>query len=203
MFSRCVVDFFLHFFINTTLLQPFTEVTLQMSQSNIPTLPFVLPLYHKMEQHLVSISTSNDKSWKVQHASEVGLKKLRKYSVPAMAHHTYVIGTSKSCPILLSLSDFYVLVLHPCLRSHWFAATADLDVQEEAIDNAEVTFQYIAETYLERKTPHAIVPASKPVAPPAIRTMSFLASACSFQWLTTALQLQSMGRTCQWIRLLF
>ena len=135
---------------------------------------------------------SVDKSWRVQHASEVGLKKLRKYSVPAMAHHTYVVGTSKSCPspVLLVLSssssDSSILVLHPCLHSHWFTTTADLDMQEDAINSAEVAFRYIAETYLERKTPLAIIPASKPVAPPAIRTMSFLASACSFQRPNTA-----------------
>ena len=118
----------------------------------------------------------------------MGLKKLRKYSVPATAHHTYVVGTSKSCPILLVLSssDFSILVLHPCLCSHWFATTADLDMQEGAINSVEVAFQYITETYLERKTPLKIVPASKPVAPPAIRTMSFLASACSFQQPNTA-----------------
>ena len=59
-------------------------------------------------------------------------------------------------------------------------------MQEGAINSVEVAFQYITETYLERKTPLKIVPASKPVAPPAIRTMSFLASACSFQQPNTA-----------------
>jgi hypothetical protein len=88
----------------------------------------------------------------------------------------------------LSKSDLSTLVLHPCLRSHWFAAAAKLDMQEEAISNAEVAFRYIAETYLERTTPLAVGPASKPasVAPPEIRTLSFLASACSFQRPVTA-----------------
>jgi len=173
--------------------QPFTKVTLQMSQSNVPTIPFVLPLYHKMEQHLTAVSTSWDKSFKIQHAAEKGLVKLRKYSVPAKGHHSYIIGTSELIfcsiyPIIRCLNCLF-LVLHPCLRSHWFAATADpVDsaMQEEAICTAEVVFRYIAETYLETSTPPTTVTAPKPMAKPATRTPSFLASACSFQRPVTA-----------------
>jgi hypothetical protein len=59
-------------------------------------------------------------------------------------------------------------------------------MQEEAINNAKVIFQYITETYLEKPTALAMVPVSKPIALPAIRTPPFLASACAFQWLTAA-----------------
>jgi hypothetical protein len=83
-----------------------------MSQSKVPTIPFVLPLYHKMEQHLVAIATSWDRSCKVQEAAEQGLAKLRKYSIPAKAHHSYVIGTSESIisPFLMNepSSDYCV-----------------------------------------------------------------------------------------------
>ncbi len=74
--------------------QPFTEVTLQMSQSKVPTISFILPLYHKMEQHLMAVVTSSAVSYKIQHAAETGLAKLRKYSIPAKLHHSYIVGTS-------------------------------------------------------------------------------------------------------------
>jgi hypothetical protein len=77
------------------LSQPFTEVTLQMSQSKVPTLSFVLPLYHKMEQHLTAVATSLTVSYRIQHAAERGLAKLKKYSIPAKLHHSYIVATSK------------------------------------------------------------------------------------------------------------
>jgi hypothetical protein len=128
------------------LQQPFTEVTLQMSHSNVPTIPFVLPLYQKMEKHLEAVLISLEHSLKIQYAAEQGLAKLRKYSAPAKLHHSYILGTSKLC-LSLDLKDklgYYIIVLHPCLRSHWFAATADPDdaaAQEEAIKTAEVIFR--------------------------------------------------------------
>ena len=67
-----------------------------MSQNKVPTIPFVLPLYHKMEQHLeaVSIDPGPGVTFKVQHAVDKGLEKLRKYSIPAKLHHSYILGTS-------------------------------------------------------------------------------------------------------------
>jgi hypothetical protein len=65
-----------------------------MSQNKVPTIPFVLPLYHKMEQHLEAISTDPDITFSVRHAVGKGLEKLRKYSVPAKLHHSYILGTS-------------------------------------------------------------------------------------------------------------
>ena len=54
-------------------LQPFLEVTLQMSHNKIPTIPFVLPVYHKMEKHLEAVLTSWENSFKIQNAAEQGL----------------------------------------------------------------------------------------------------------------------------------
>ncbi|KAF8806989.1 hypothetical protein BYT27DRAFT_7100541 [Phlegmacium glaucopus] len=126
-------------------------------------------------EHLTTISTSWGKSFKIQHAADKGLEKLVKYSFPAKDHHSYIVGT----------------ILHPCLCSHWFAATvdpADSATQEEAIRTAEVIFQYIAETYLETPTSPAstVTVTPKPAAKPPTRTPSFLASACSFQRPITA-----------------
>ena len=85
------------------------------------------------------------------------------------------------------MTDCSVLVLHPCLRSHWFAATADSDYpakQDEAIKTAEIVFRYIAESYLETSTTTVVPPKAPPK--PVLRTPSFLASACSFQRPMTA-----------------
>ena len=87
----------------------------------------------------------------------------------------------------MAISHF--IVLHPSLRSHWFAATADPDntaAQEAAIKTAEVIVKYIAETYLE--TPTSPTPTATPrqVVKPVVKMPSFLASACSFQQPTTA-----------------
>jgi hypothetical protein len=51
-----------------------------------------------MEQHLIAVSASQDKSFKIQHAAKEGLEKLRKYSVPVKLHHSYIIGTSELPP---------------------------------------------------------------------------------------------------------
>jgi hypothetical protein len=85
------------------------------------------------------------------------------------------------------MTDGFILVLHPCLRSHWFAATADSEepvAQGEAIKTAEIIFRYIAESYLEAPTTTVLPPKPPPKLAP--RTASFLASACAFQRPTTA-----------------
>ena len=117
-----------------------------MSQNKVLTIPFVLPLYHKMERHFEAISTDPSVTFKVQHAINEGLKKLRNYSVPAKVYHSYIVGTSTfTCLIgpISSINSFMVAVLHPCLCSHWFTSTAkpdNEDAQEQAIEPAEVIF---------------------------------------------------------------
>ena len=147
-----------------------------------------------MEKHLEANTILLEHSFKIQHAVEQGLAKLRKYSIPAKLHHSYILGTGKSCYFLnikcrLRHHILWAIVLHPCLRSHWFAATADLNdeaAQEEAIKTVEVIFKYIAETYLD--TPTSSTPATviRLVTKPIVRMPSFLASACTFQRPTTA-----------------
>jgi hypothetical protein len=81
--------------------------------------------------------------------------------------------------------DIIYVVLHPSLRSHWFAVTVSPDDAAEAINTAEVIFKYVANSYLEKPTvmiPAPITAAQKVAQkPPVNRTPSFLASACSFQ----------------------
>jgi hypothetical protein len=117
---------------------------------------------------------------------------IRKYAIPAKLHHSYIVGTGKSlCHSLnptCELGSYILIVLHPCLCSHWFAATVDPNdaaAQDDAISTAKAVFKYIAETYL--KVP-VLAPAlaPQPAAKPVGKTSSFLTSACSFQHPTTA-----------------
>ena len=48
-----------------------------MSHSEVAMVPFILPLYQKMEKHLEAISISWKYSFKIQHAAGQGLMKLR------------------------------------------------------------------------------------------------------------------------------
>jgi hypothetical protein len=97
-----VYDFIITTFSNLQLpQQPFTEVTLQMLHSKVPTIPFVLPLYQKREKHLEAVSISWEHSFKIRRAAGQGLAKLRKYSTPAKLHHSYILGTGK--PFVLSI----------------------------------------------------------------------------------------------------
>jgi hypothetical protein len=72
-----------------------------MSHGKTPTIPFVLPLYHKMEKHLEAVANSRS-SFTILNAVERGLEKLRKYSILAKKHHHNIIGTSR-CFVALSL----------------------------------------------------------------------------------------------------
>ena len=82
-----------------------------------------------MEKHLEVVLTSWEHSYKIQNAAEQGLAKLRKYAIPAKLHHSYIVGTGKSLHHSLNstceLRSYILIVLHPCLCSHWFAATVD------------------------------------------------------------------------------
>jgi hypothetical protein len=99
-----------------------------------------------MEKHLKAITTANswEHTFKIQHAAKQGLQKLEKYSTVAKFHHSYILGTGASCCALSSEVEMQItvlfVVLHPCLRSHWFAVTADSEdatAQEKAISRLE------------------------------------------------------------------
>ncbi|KAG1832269.1 hypothetical protein DFJ58DRAFT_670231 [Suillus subalutaceus] len=61
------------------ILQVFTKVTLYMSRSNTPTLPWAIPMYDCMETALQSATLDNNVSGKLQQACTVGLRKLHHY----------------------------------------------------------------------------------------------------------------------------
>jgi hypothetical protein len=162
-----------------------------MLHSKVPTILFVLPLYQKMEKHLKVVLTSWEHLYKIWLAAEQGLAKLRKYTIPAKLHHSYIVRTGKSLYHSLNpiheLRCYILIVLQPCLHSHWFAATMDPDdtaAQDNMISTTKPIFKYIPKTYLKALVlAPTVIP--QPAMKPVVKTASFLASACLFQQPTT------------------
>ncbi|KAJ3914886.1 hypothetical protein F5877DRAFT_49611, partial [Lentinula edodes] len=75
------------------ILEPFTHVTLIMSRTSQPTIPFVLPAYHQLDTHLEAKSTETSLPKILTNAASVGLEKLRKYKRLADGNRFYVLGT--------------------------------------------------------------------------------------------------------------
>ncbi|KAF8997989.1 hypothetical protein BDQ17DRAFT_1248009 [Cyathus striatus] len=66
-----------------------------MSASRYPTIPFVLPLYEMMDEHLWSIERNTQLPFHFQIAASVTHEKLEKYRSQAVVNQYYIIGTSK------------------------------------------------------------------------------------------------------------
>ncbi|KAJ3753352.1 ribonuclease H-like domain-containing protein, partial [Lentinula raphanica] len=86
------------------VLEVFTSVTLQMSRSDTPTIPYVLPMYRHMEVTLQELETDVALSFSIQTAITVGLEKLAKYHELAKRNQFYIIAT----------------ICHPHFRLDWF-----------------------------------------------------------------------------------
>ncbi|KAJ7200427.1 hypothetical protein GGX14DRAFT_372393, partial [Mycena pura] len=76
------------------LLDIFSEVTLQMSHANIPTIPFVLPLYLRMKQVLQAHVLNPSILPQLRTAVLAGMQKLEKYHALARDNQFYRLGTS-------------------------------------------------------------------------------------------------------------
>ncbi|KAJ7845222.1 hypothetical protein B0H14DRAFT_2358217 [Mycena olivaceomarginata] len=76
-------------------LKVFTKVTLQMSKSSTPTLPWVLPMYEKMLVHLRSTRDDEKILRPLRVAVSAGLEKLETYYSKARACQFNVIATGK------------------------------------------------------------------------------------------------------------
>ncbi|KAE9399170.1 hypothetical protein BT96DRAFT_745905, partial [Gymnopus androsaceus JB14] len=75
-----------------TILNVFTEVTLQMSRTDTPTLPWVLPMYCRMEKHLTTVANS-DLPCSFHEAARAGLAKLDTYHKLAKGNQFCVVAT--------------------------------------------------------------------------------------------------------------
>ena len=67
-----------------------------MSCNTIPTIPFILPLYYRTQNHLTAIFEDPKTSFTLQTAVSAGLTKLKKYFAIAQEHHMYTITASTS-----------------------------------------------------------------------------------------------------------
>ncbi|KAJ6464225.1 hypothetical protein DFH09DRAFT_1489009, partial [Mycena vulgaris] len=75
------------------ILKVFTKVTLQISKSSTPTLPWVLPMYEKMLVHLRSTRDDEKILQPLRVAASAGLEKLETYYAKARACQFNVIAT--------------------------------------------------------------------------------------------------------------
>ncbi|KAH7870481.1 uncharacterized protein C8R40DRAFT_639107 [Lentinula edodes] len=118
------------------ILEPFTHVTLIMSRTSQPTIPFVLPAYHQLDTHLEAKSTETSLPKILTNAASVGLEKLRKYKRLADGNRFYVLGT----------------VLHPGMRSKWFETLGTTSWErEDHRDKAETMFRHVALDYFQEQ----------------------------------------------------
>lgn len=78
---------------NVTVGQVFTQVTLQMSRSSTPTLPWVLPMYEMMLKHLRKCKDDETSLISLRNAADAGLEKLETYYVKARGCQLNVIAT--------------------------------------------------------------------------------------------------------------
>lgn len=66
-----------------------------MSSSSQPTLPFVLPFYQQLDQHLIRIAVNTIYGADIRGAAKVGHAKLLKYKEPAFKNQYYILATGK------------------------------------------------------------------------------------------------------------
>jgi DhnA family fructose-bisphosphate aldolase class Ia len=84
--------------------QIFTHVTLQMSKSSTPTLPWVLPMYEHMLKHFTATRDAANILQPLHIAAAAGLDKLKVYYEKARGCQFNVVGT-RTC-LLLDYFDF-------------------------------------------------------------------------------------------------
>ncbi|KAJ7189246.1 hypothetical protein C8R46DRAFT_877092, partial [Mycena filopes] len=141
--------------------QIFTQVTLQMSKSSTPTLPWVLPMYEHMLKHLQATRDDGKILQPLRVAAAAGLDKLNVYYEKARGCQFNVIAT----------------ILHPSLGLAWFGRLND---EKERQNKAVILFEHAFESYKktyddERAAQRTAAANSHPHARPAL---SFLNDVC-------------------------
>ncbi|KAJ7453226.1 hypothetical protein FB451DRAFT_1373925 [Mycena latifolia] len=111
------------------ILETFTQVTLQMSKSTTPTLPWVIPMYEKMLKHLTDARDNVGILEPLRVAAAAGLTKLTTYYEKARGCQFNVIAT----------------MLHPSLGLSWFGKLAHDGKERE--NHARVLFTHAYEAY--------------------------------------------------------
>lgn len=132
------------------MLDYFTEVTLIMSKSGTPTLPWVIPCMQGLCDKLTAVANSSYTTpVLLRDACAAGITKLDKYVVPMKRNHSNIMATA----------------LHPVLRPRWFSK---LDDGAEA--QAESLFRYVYARYAAKQ------PQSQRTAAPFLTNLHHLRS---------------------------
>ena len=76
------------------IIQVFTHPTAQVSRSSIPTMPFALPLYEKMKDHITNATKHTTTHIRICQGAKSALGKLNKYKEKADGNQYYRLGTS-------------------------------------------------------------------------------------------------------------
>ncbi|KAF4612503.1 hypothetical protein D9613_012755 [Agrocybe pediades] len=114
------------------VLEVFTKATLKMSQSSVPTIPYVLPIYESMRSRFNQLLSNPKAPLRIRLAAKPALAKLEKYRAKATENQFYKLGT----------------VLHPSLRTEWFRHMAnDASAQQHEVDKAKALFRHVATLY--------------------------------------------------------
>ncbi|KDR65759.1 hypothetical protein GALMADRAFT_1362644 [Galerina marginata CBS 339.88] len=130
------------------MLEVFTQVTLQMSHSTTPTLPWVLPMYEHMDRHLQKHIQDPNQLPALRAAAMSGLQKLNHYHSMARECQYNVIAT----------------ILHPYLGLLWFRKVDPASIRAE---KAKILFQHAFARY------EAAEPVSEPITRQPAPTSSF------------------------------
>lgn len=125
------------------ILEVFTKVTLYMSRSNTPTLPWAIPMYHCMQTALQSAASDKGINQKLQQACAVGLRKLRHYFRMAQRNHFNTLAT----------------ICHPVLRLEWFR-----NLGNDEYTQAKIIFERFIAEY-ELATPEVASATTHPLPP--------------------------------------
>ncbi|KAF8257527.1 hypothetical protein EI94DRAFT_1629671 [Lactarius quietus] len=114
------------------LLECFTKVTAVISRSSMPTLPWVLPMYELMHEHLVTFMDDTEQPLAIHEAACTGHEKLMQYYKIARESMHVIVAT----------------VCHPTLRTDWF-----LKLGANGHTCALTVFKHVYEEYAANVTP--------------------------------------------------
>ncbi|KAF8257571.1 hypothetical protein EI94DRAFT_1629243 [Lactarius quietus] len=114
------------------LLECFTEVTAVISHSSMPTLPWFLPMYELMHEHLVMFMDDAEWPLAIREAACAGNEKLMQYYKIARESMHVIVATA----------------CHPTLRMNWF-----LKLGENSHTHALTVFRHVYEEYASNMSP--------------------------------------------------
>jgi hypothetical protein len=124
-------------------MQCFTEVTAVISRSSMPTLPWALPMYELMCEHLIAFMDDTERPLTIREAACAGHEKLMHYYKIARESMHVIVATGALFPF--SLCNFHAYLApacHPTLRTDWF-----LKLGENNHTRVLTVFRHVYEEY--------------------------------------------------------